>query len=53
MILEMDKLKAYPAHGTREALKNNENIEYMMAVKRDTADWDRWINNYCKKNDIF
>ena len=53
MMLEMDKLKAYPAHGTRKALVNNENIEYMMTVKRDSADWNRWVNNYCKEGDIF
>ncbi len=53
MMLEMDKLKASPAHGTRKALVNNENIEYMMAVKRDSTDWDRWINNYRKEDDIF
>ncbi len=46
MIIEMGKLKAYPAHGTRKALVNNENIEYMMTVKRNSADWDRWVNNY-------
>lgn len=53
MMLEMDRLKASPAHGTRKALVNNENIEYMMAVKRDSTDWDRWINNYRKEDDIF
>ncbi len=53
MMLEMDKLKASPAHGTRKALEDNKTIEYMMTVKRGSADWDRWINNYRKKDDIF
>lgn len=53
MMLEMNKLKASPAHGTRKALVNNENIEYMMTVKRGSVDWDRWIGNYRKEDDIF
>ena len=53
MMLEMEKLKASPAHGTRKVLVNNENIEYMMALKRDSADWNRWIDNYHKEGDIF
>lgn len=53
MMFEMKKLKASPAHGTRKALVNNKNIEYMMALKRDSADWQRWINNYRKKDDYF
>ena len=52
MMLEMEKLKASRAHGTR-ALVNNENIEYRMTVKRNSADWDRWINDYHKEDDIF
>ena len=53
MMLEMNKLKASPAHGTRKALEDNKTIEYMMTVKRGSADWDRWISNYRKENDIF
>ena len=53
MILEMDRLKASPAHGTQEALEDNKTIEYMMRVERNSADWDRWISNYCKEGDIF
>ena len=53
MMLEMEKLKASPAHGTRKALEDNKTIEYMMRLKRDSADWDRWINNYRKEGDIF
>lgn len=53
MMLEMKKLKASPAHGTRKALEDNTTIEYMMSVERDSADWDRWINNYYKESDIF
>ena len=53
MMLEMDKLKAYPAHGTKTALEDNKTIEYMMTVARDSADWDRWINNYREEGDIF
>ena len=52
MMLEMDNLKAARAHGT-QALVNNENIEYRMTLKKDSADWDRWINNYHKEGDIF
>ncbi|MCY3553262.1 MAG: hypothetical protein OXH39_22605 [Candidatus Poribacteria bacterium] len=52
MELERKRLKASRAHGT-QALVNNENIEYRMTLKRDSADWDRWINNYCKEGDIF
>ena len=32
---------------------NNKTIEYGMRVKRGSADWDRWINNYRKESDIF
>ena len=53
MMLEMKKLKASPAHGTRKALEDNTTVEYMMSVERDSADWDRWINNYRKEGDIF
>ena len=53
MMLEMDRLKASPAHGTRKALEDNKTIEYMMTVKRGSADWDRWINNYRKEGNIF
>ena len=52
MMSEMERLKASRAHGT-QALVNNENIEYRMSVKRDSADWDRWVSNYCKAGDIF
>ena len=52
MMSEMERLKASRAHGT-QALVNNENIEYRMSVKRDSADWHRWINNYRKEDDIF
>ena len=52
MKLEMEKLKASRAHGT-QALVNNENIEYRMTLKRDSAHWNRWINNYHKEGDIF
>ena len=52
MMLEMKKLKASRAHGT-QVLVNNENIEYRMTLKRDSADWNRWINNYYKEDDIF
>ena len=52
MMLEMKNLKAARAHGTK-ALVNNENIEYRMTLKRDSADWNRWIANYYKAGDIF
>ena len=53
MMLEMDKLKASPTHGTRKALEDNKTIEYGMRVKRGSTDWDRWIKNYRKEIDIF
>lgn len=52
MMLEMDLLNASRAHGT-QALKNNENIEYRMTLKKDSADWDRWMSKYHKEGDIF
>ena len=52
MMLEMKELKASRAHGTR-ALVNNENIEYRMTLKKDSAHWDRWISNYYKESDSF
>ena len=48
MMLEMEKLKAARAHGT-QTLVNNENIEYRMTLNKDSAGWNRWINNYLKK----
>ena len=53
MKLEMEQLKASPAHGTKEVVADNKKIEYMMSIERDSADWDRWISNYRKESDIF
>ena len=53
MMLEMDRLKASPIHGTRKALEDNKTIEYGMRVKRGSTDWDRWISNYRKEDGIF
>ena len=53
MMLEMERLKASPAHGTKEVVADNKKIEYMMTVERGSADWDRWISNYRKEGDIF
>ena len=53
MMLEMKELKATRAHGTKKALVDNENIEYRMTLKKDSANWDRWINNYYKESDSF
>ena len=53
MKLEMERLKASPAHGTKEVVADNKKIEYMMTVERGSADWDRWISNYRKEEDIF
>ena len=53
MMLEMDRLKASPTHGTPEALEDNKTIEYGIRVKRGSSDWDRWINDYRKEGDIF
>ena len=40
MMLEMERLKASAAHGTKEVVADNKKIEYMMTVERDSADWD-------------
>lgn len=53
MELEIKKLKAASAHGTRKALEFNKNKELRMTLKKDTADWNRWISNYRKESDIF
>ena len=53
MMLEMKRLKASSAHGTKEVVADNRKIEYRMTLKRGSADWDRWISNYCKEGDIF
>ena len=53
MMLEMKELKATRAHGTKKALVDNENIEYRMTLKKDSAHWDRWISNYYKESDSF
>ncbi len=53
MELEIKKLKAASAHGTKKALEFNKNKELRMSLKRNSADWDRWINNYHKEGDIF
>lgn len=50
---EMKKLKAGSAHGTPTALVDKKNKELKITLKRDSADWDRWINNYHKEDDIF
>ena len=53
MELEIKKLKAASAHGTKKALEFNKNKELRMSLKRNSAHWDRWINNYHKEGDIF
>ena len=53
MELEIKKLKAASAHGTKKSLEFNKNKELRMTLKRDSADWDRWINDYRKEGDIF
>ena len=53
MMFEMDKLNVSPIHGTQKALENNETIEYGMRIKKGSLDWDRWIKNYRKEDDIF
>ena len=51
--LEMKNLKARPAHGTKTALEDNRNVEFGMRLKIGSADWDRWISNYRKEDNIF
>ena len=41
------------AHTETQTLVNNENIEYRMTLSKDSADWNRWINNYLKGDVIF
>lgn len=53
MKIETEKLKAGSAHGTKEALVDTKNKELAMTLKRDSADWDRWIMKYHKKDDVF
>lgn len=53
MKIEIQKLKAASAHGTPEALVDTKNKELAMTLKKDSTDWNRWINNYRKKDDIF
>ena len=53
MKLEMEQLKASPAHGTKEVVADNKKIEYMMSIERGSADWNRWISNYRKEDNIF
>ena len=53
MELEIKKLKAASAHGSKKALEFNKNKELRMTLKRDSADWDRWISNYRKGGNIF
>lgn len=53
MKIEIQKLKAGSAHGTPEALVDTKNKELAMTLKKDSADWQRWINNYRKEDEIF
>ena len=53
MMLETRKLKAASAHGTKKALEDNKNKELRITLKKDSADWNRWINDYHKEGDIF
>ena len=43
---EMELCGANVAHGTREANKDNQNIEYTMTIKKDSSNWKRWIKEY-------
>ena len=46
MIKEMRLCGVNFAHGTKESNRNNENIEYTMTIKKDSDNWQRWIDNY-------
>ena len=46
MMKEIKLCKAGYAHGTKEANKDNTNIEYTMTIKKDTGNWQRWIDKY-------
>ena len=47
---QMKKCNDNIAHGTKEANKNNEKIEYTMTIKKESADWQRWIKKIFKKS---
>ena len=53
MMLEMEQLKASPAHGTKEVVADKKKIEYMMSIERGSEHWNRWIEKYRKEDDIF
>ena len=53
MMLEVQKLKASSAHGTKKALEGNINKELRMTLKMDSAHWNRWINKYRRDGDVF
>ena len=46
MKTECVKLKARPAHGTKQANANNENVELRFDMKVDSEDFKRWMKEY-------
>ena len=46
VITESKLVNAQPTHGTKDANKLNENVEYSMGVKYGSTDHRRWKDNY-------
>ena len=43
---ELKRMNATAAHGTAEANKNNENVEFRTTIAPDSEDMKRWMANY-------
>ena len=48
---EVDLCRASSAHGTKEANKENTNIELRVTVTRGSDNWKRWYNQYLVDDD--
>ncbi len=46
MMREANLLSAQVAHGTKEVTAEKKFIELRLTVKKDSDDWNRWINKY-------
>lgn len=46
MIEEIKKNGASAAHGTKNANKDNKNIEYRFTIKKHSESWNRWVKKY-------
>ena len=50
---ELKVLKATPAHGTKEANRNNEKIEYRFTLRYESPDFTRWLLEYKVEDEYF